>query len=100
MSEQRSLVVRLGSLEAIETALARASQDIDRQVTALLARVNAEIVGWDPSTPSRAAEQDYQAEVRAGVERLTEALTAIRGALADVRQDAREAELRNAAILD
>lgn len=99
MSE-RSLVVHLGSLEAIETALADASRDIEQQITTLLAQVDAEIAAWDPATPSRAAEQAYQEKLRAGVVRLTEALGQIRSALAGVREDAREAELRNTAVLE
>ncbi|WP_199424612.1 hypothetical protein [Actinotalea solisilvae] len=99
MSE-RSLIVRLGALEEIETALTDASRSIEQQITTLLAQVDAQIAGWDPATPSRAAEQAYQQQLRAGVARLTEALATVKIALAGVREDGRDTEVRNAALLD
>ncbi len=94
-----SLVVRMGSLTEMESALTRASQQIEEQITGLLEKVNTQIAGWSPSTSSRQAEMAYQARLREGVARLTAALDQVRTALAEVRDSARETEVENVALL-
>ncbi|WP_149204066.1 hypothetical protein [Actinotalea subterranea] len=100
MSEQRTLVVRQDSLSTMETAMTTAHDALVSQLADLLAAVDAEIVGWDPTTPSRIAELDYRRRLNAGIERLTAALEAIRVALADHREKARDIEVENVAILN
>lgn len=94
-----SVVVRSGSLSEMETAMATAHDEITRQITTMLDRVNTEIGGWSPSTASRAPEMDYQRRLREGVERLTAALDQVRTALAAVRESAHDTEVENVAII-
>lgn len=98
MSE-RSLVVRQGSLTDIETALSTASESIREQLTALLDGVNAQTPAWLPETPSRVAQQDYERRLREGLTRLTDALDRVRDAVATYREEAREIEVENVAIV-
>lgn len=98
MSE-RSLVVHQDALSTIESAMATATTDITTQLTDLLAQVEALTPGWEPTSDSHAAHAEHQQKLLDGVQRLTEALDAIRTALASYREDAREIELENVAIV-
>ena len=95
----RGLVVRFGDLEAMEQAMTAAHEQILAQVSAVLDDVNAQITGWSASTASRAAEMDHQRRLRDGVESLCQALDRVRAALAEVRADAHDTEVRNVALL-
>lgn len=95
-----SLVVKFASLEAIETAITTAHDDVVSQVDDLLSRADAQLAGWNASTASRIAETGYRQDVLDGVERLAEALERVRRATADVAEKAHTAEVRNVAIMD
>lgn len=99
MSE-RGLVVHQGALSAIETAMADATTEIARQVADLLAQVETLTPGWDETSDSHAAHADHQRRLRDGVDRLTEALDQVRAKLAAHREDAREIEVENVAIVN
>ena len=96
---QMSLVVKQGSLSEMQAARTTAHDAIVEQISTLLEQVNARIEGWDASTASRSAEIDYQRRLSDGVERLTEALADVKAKLAEVAQDAHEAEVENVAIV-
>lgn len=98
MSE-RSLVVHQAALEQIEEAMTVASAQITSHVTGLLDTVNAQTPAWSRDTPSRVAQQDYERRLREGLARLTEALDSVRSAVATYRDDAREIEVENVAIV-
>ena len=98
MSE-RSLVVHQDALSTIETAMATATTDITTQITELLAQVDKLTPGWEATSDSRVAHTEHQQKLLDGVERLTEALGTIKSALASYREDAREIELENVAIV-
>ena len=98
MSE-RSLVVHQGSLSAIEDAMATASDSIREHVTQLLDDVDARTPAWTPETPSRVAQQQHEQRLRDGLVRLTDALEQVRAAVATYREDAREIEVENVAIV-
>jgi hypothetical protein len=95
-----SLVVKQASLSEMEAALTTAHDEIAEQIRSLLDQVDVRIQEWSPSTASRAAEMDYQGRLRDGVERLTAALEAVRGKLAEVREDAHSTEVDNVALVD
>lgn len=95
-----SLMVRQASLAEMEAAMTTAHDKILERVTDLLTQVNARIDGWDPSTPSRAAEMSYQQRLSDGVDRLTKALDGVRTKLAEVAADAHDTEVENVAIVD
>jgi uncharacterized protein YukE len=99
MSE-RGLVVHQGSLSAIETAMADATTEITRQVTELLEQVETLTPGWEESSESHAAHAEHQLKLRDGVEKLTEALDQVRAKLAAHREDSREIEIENVAIVN
>lgn len=99
MSE-RGLVVHQGALSAIETAMADATTEITRQVTELLAQVETLTPGWDETSDSHAAHADHQRRLGDGVDRLTEALDQVRAKVAAHREDAREIEVENVAIVN
>jgi uncharacterized protein YukE len=99
MSE-RGLVVHQGSLSAMETALADATTAITTQITELLEEVEKDTPGWDETSDSHAAHADYQQQLRDGVEKLTEALDQVKAKLASYREDAREIEVENVAIVN
>lgn len=94
-----SLIVRQGSLEDMEAAMADAQSTITSQIQSTLDRVDSEVSGWSAATTSRIAQIDYQERLRAGVEKLTDALEDVRTALADVAGKARDAEVENVAII-
>jgi hypothetical protein len=96
---ERSLVVHQGSLSDIEEAMTTASTAITEQVTALLDQVNTATPAWTDETPSRVAQQDYEQRLREGLTRLTEALDEVKTAVATYREDAREIEVENVAIV-
>ncbi|UFN42709.1 hypothetical protein [Nocardioides okcheonensis] len=99
MSE-RSLVVHQGALSAIETALGDATTAISTQVTELLEQVEALTPGWEESSESHLAHLEHQRKLRDGVTKLTEALDQVRGKVATYREDAREIEVENVAIVN
>ena len=98
MSE-RGLVVHQGALSTMETALADATTAITTQITELLEQVETLTPGWDETSDSHAAHLEHQQKLRDGVEKLTEALDQVRARLATYREDAREIEVENVAIV-
>ncbi len=98
MSE-RSLVVHQDALSTIESALATATTAITTQISDLLAQVDALTPGWEPSSDSHVAQTEHQRKLLDGVARLTEALDSVKAALATYREDAREIEVENVAIV-
>ena len=98
MSE-RSLVVHQGALSTIETALTQATESITQQIDQLLTRVETLTPGWAEDSESHAAQLAHQQKLRDGVERLTTALEEVRNKLATYREDARETEVENVAIV-
>ena len=99
MSE-RGLVVHQGSLSTIETALADATTAITTQIDELLEQVETLTPGWDETSESHAAHADHQQKLRDGVSKLTEALDQVRSKVATYREDAREIEVENVAIVN
>ncbi len=99
MSE-RGLVVHQGSITAMETALADATTAITTQITDLLEQVETLTPGWDETSESHQAHLEHQQKLRDGVEKLTEALDQVRARLATYREDAREIEIENVAIVN
>lgn len=96
---QRSLVVHQAALSDIEAAMTSATGSIGSHVTGLLDAVNAQTGAWTPETGSRIAQAEHDRRLREGVARLTEALDRVRAAVATYREDAREAEVENVAIV-
>lgn len=99
MSE-RGLVVHQGSLSAIESALADATTSLRTQVDELLEQVEKLTPGWDETSESHLAHLEHQQRLRDGIEKLTEALDQVRTRLATYREDARETEVENVAIVN
>lgn len=99
MSE-RGLVVHQGSLSAIESALADATTSLRTQVDELLEQVEKLTPGWDETSESHLAHLEHQQKLRDGIEKLTEALDQVRTKLATYREDARETEVENVAIVN
>ena len=99
MSE-RGLVVHQGSLSAIESALADATTSLRTQVDGLLEEVGKLTPGWDETSESHLAHLEHQQKLRDGIEKLTEALDQVRTKLATYREDAREIEVENIAIVN
>ncbi len=96
----RDLVVHQGSLSTMETALAQATTDITRQIDELLDATERLTPGWEASSDSHAAHLAYQLKLRDGVQRLTQALDQVKTKLATYREQAREIELENVAIVN
>jgi uncharacterized protein YukE len=99
MSE-RGLVVHQGSLSAIESALADATTALTTQIGDLLEEVEKLTPGWDATSESHLAHREHQQKLRDGVEKLTEALGQVKAKLATYREDAREIEVENGAIVN
>jgi len=97
---ERGLVVHQGSLSTMETALADATTAITTQITDLLEQVETLTPGWDETSDSHAAHLEHQQKLRDGVEKLTEALDQVRAKLASYREDAREIEVENVALVN
>ena len=95
----RGLVVHQDALSTIEAALTSATETITKQINDLLTRVEALTPGWEESSESHAAQLAYQQKLRDGVEALTVALDGVRAKLATYREDAREIEVENVAIV-
>ena len=96
----RGLIVHQGSLSTLETALADATTAITTQIDELLEQVESLTPGWDESSDSHAAHLEHQQRLRDGVRRLTEALDQVRSKVATYREDAREIEVENVAIVN
>ena len=96
----RGLVVHQGSLSTLETALADATTAITAQIDELLEQVESLTPGWDESSESHVAHLEHQRRLRDGVAKLTEALDRVRTQLATYREDAREIEVENVAIVN
>ena len=99
MSE-RGLVVHQGSLTNMETALADATTAITTQINDLLEAVERATPGWDETSDSHAAHVEHQQKLRDGVQKLTDALDQVKAKLASYREDAREIEVENVAIVN
>ncbi|MCY7402982.1 MAG: hypothetical protein LH477_18890 [Nocardioides sp.] len=99
MSE-RGLVVHQDSLSTMETALADATTQITTQIDTLLTSTERLTPGWEESSESHAAHLDYQQRLRDGVKTLTDALDQVKSKLATCREDAREIEVENVAIVN
>ena len=63
-------------------------------------RVESLTPAWEESSESHAAHLEHQQKLRDGVEKLTEALDQVRSKLATYREDAREIEVENVAIVN
>jgi uncharacterized protein YukE len=96
----RGLVVHQGSLSTLETALGDATEKITTQINDLLEQVETLTPGWDETSESHLAHLEHQRSLRDGVARLTEALDQVRTQLASYREDAREIEVENVAIVN
>lgn len=96
----RGLVVHQGSLSTLETALADATTAISTQIRDLLEQVEALTPGWDETSESHLAHLEHQQKLRDGVQELTEALDQVKAKLATYREDAREIEVENVAIVN
>jgi len=96
----RGLIVHQGSLSTLETALADATTAITTQIDELLEQVESLTPGWDESSESHVAHLQHQQRLRDGVQRLTEALDQVRSKVATYREDAREIEVENVAIVN
>ena len=99
MSE-RGLVVHQGALAAMETALADATTSLRTQVDGLLEEVGTLTPGWDETSETHLAHLEHQQKLRDGIAKLTEALDQVRTKLATYREDARETEVENVAIVN
>lgn len=96
----RGLIVHQGSLSTLESALADATEQITTQINDLLEEVETLTPGWDETSESHLAHLEHQQKLRDGVARLTEALDQVRTQLAGHREDAREIEVENVAIVN
>jgi uncharacterized protein YukE len=96
----RGLVVHQGSLSTLETAMGDATTAIRTQIEDLLEQIETLTPGWDETSESHAAHLEHQQRLRDGVQQLTEALDKVRSALATYREDAREIEVENVAIVN
>jgi len=99
MSE-RGLVVHQASLSTMETALADATTSITQQINDLLDEAERLTPGWDETSESHIAHLEHQLKMRDGVKRLTDALDQVKTELATYREDAREIEVENVAIVN
>ena len=99
MSE-RGLVVHQAALSSMESALADATTSLTQQIDDLLQEAERLTPGWEESSESHAAHLEYQQKLRDGVEQLTDALDQVRQKLATYREDAREIEVENVAIVN
>lgn len=99
MSE-RGLVVHQGALSSIETALGNATTAITQQINDLLEEAERLTPSWDETSESHAAHLDHQQKLRDGVTQLTDALDQVKQKLATYREDAREIEVENVAIVN
>jgi uncharacterized protein YukE len=99
MSE-RGLVVHQDSLSTIETALGDATTAITTQINELLDQVKTLTPGWDATSESHLAHAEHQQKLRDGVAQLTEALGQVKAKVATYRDDAREIEVENVAIVN
>jgi chromosome segregation ATPase len=96
---ERGLVVRQGSLSEMEEAMSTATTSITDHLTSTLDAVNAQTAAWTEETPSRQAQRDTERRLREGITQLTQALDDIKAAVATYRDDAREVEVENVAIV-
>jgi uncharacterized protein YukE len=96
----RGLIVHQGSLATLETALGDATETITTQINDLLEQVETLTPGWDETSESHLAHLEHQQKLRDGVQRLTEALDQVKAKLAAYREDAREIEVENVAIVN
>ena len=96
----RGLVVHQGSLSTMETALADATTSLTQQINDLLDEAERLTPGWDETSESHIAHLEHQLKMRDGVKRLTDALDQVRTKLATYREDAREIEVENVAIVN
>ncbi len=96
----RGLIVHQAALTSIETALADTTSAITTQIDELLEQVETLTPGWDETSDSHAAHAEHQQKLRDGVARLTEALDQVRSKVAAHREDAREIEVENVAIVN
>ena len=99
MSE-RGLVVHQGSLSSMESALADATTANTQQIDELLEEVERLTPSWEESSESHAAHLEHQQKLRDGVKQLTDALDQVKQKLATYREDAREIEVENVAIVN
>lgn len=97
---ERGLVVHQGSLSTMETALADATAKITQQIDDLLKETERLTPGWDETSDSHTAHLDHQQRLRDGVKSLTDALDQVKSTLATYREDARETEVENVAIVN
>lgn len=96
----RGLIVHQGSLSTLETALGDATTTIATQIAELLEQVETLTPGWDETSESHLAHLEHQRKLRDGVQKLTEALDQVKAKLATYREDAREIEVENVAIVN
>ena len=78
----------------------QATTQITTQIDELLERVESLTPGWDETSESHMAQLEHQQKLRDGVKRLTDALDQVKAKVATYREDAREIEVENVAIVN
>jgi chromosome segregation ATPase len=96
---ERGLVVHQQALSDIEAAISTATADLTELLSTMLDRVDEQTSHWTEETPSRQAQRDHERRLRAGIDRLTEALDRVRGEVASYRDEARSTEVDNVAVV-
>lgn len=99
MDKNISLAVNVGQVDAIISALETAQTDLVSEVNGIRSEISSRLSAWGEGTASRRAQQRFDSELEKSVRDLGEALAAVRQAMADVRQEAHNAEVRNVAIV-
>lgn len=97
---ERTLVVRQGDLEALEAALQTAHDALGTEVTGVRDRIRPMLTLWAEQTGSRQAQMTFEADLLESMEEVRGALLTIKTKLGEVREDARQTEIRCVAILD
>lgn len=95
-----TLIVRQGDLDAMVDAVAAARDTLRQAVVDARERAEDLMTGWDPASESRQAQQAHDQQFADDHEALLAGLERIRTTLDDVRERARQAEIRCVAIMD
>jgi hypothetical protein len=95
-----TLVVRQADLDAMELALTRAHASLQRGTAETLDGVRTLTAGWDERSASRIAERAFASQLSGAHSELVARLQQLAADVAQVREAARQCEIRNVAILD
>lgn len=96
----RSFIFREADATALQDAFSSLAEEVRDEISDMRSLVSGKLSGWSAESQSRQAQMNFDTRLGERSEELAEALDKAAEAMGEVRDLARQAEIRNVAVLD